>query len=342
MTRARNPYLGIMAAAAGITAAIEGLARRRGDALDANVPMFGLLLSLPAAAATRATAGALNRRGGTGTWPAGWVAWSVAATVASATAAVGTRVAAARLRPPRLEQQPYNYRHFHYGFYDRPRPDGVATSLVDAKVTDLDGNPVRLPDLVGARPLVIEFGSISCPIYTNKITETNEVARRHAGDADFAVLYTREAHPGATYDAIESLESKRRHAADTARLLGENRRLLVDDVEGTVHRQYGAFPNSMLVVGTDGVVSCWAEWTTPELMQAELERLLAAGGRGQDVDQALITYNFARPGAVGTDLAAFLRAGLRSLADFMLALPRMAVGRAMARFPGVGQRFRIV
>lgn len=340
--RKRSPYLGMMASAAAATAGIEAWARRRGDPLEGNVPTFGLLLALPAMVAFRAAASSRRHPEGTGTRPRGWAAWSAAATVASMASAVGARTAVHVIAPPKLDSQPYHYRHFHYGFYDVERPEGIGSALLDAKVTDLDGKTVNLPDLVDGRPLVIEFGSISCPIYTEKVNRTNGVADRYADRAHFVMLYTREAHPGPKYDAIDSLDDKRTRARDLEPVVGERRRIVLDDVDGKVHRHYGSFPNSLLVVGSDGVVACWAEWTTDRLMERELGRVLDNGGLGAGLRQTMVSYNFARPGTLGGDLRAFLRPGLRSLADFALALPRMALGRASAKVFKRASGLRIV
>jgi hypothetical protein len=339
----RSPYLGIVAVAVTATMSIETWARRRGYALEGNVPMFGLLLALPGLAVARAARGARRSPGGTGTKPRSWARWSVAAAAASIAAAAGTRTAAHIVAPPQLKGQPYHYRHFHYGFYGGERPTDVGATLLDAKVTRLDGSAVRLRDLIGERPLVIEFGSISCPIYTEKVDRTNAVADAYRTQADFAVLYTREAHPGANYDAIQSMEDKRGRAADLRSIVGEQRQVVLDDVDGAVHRHYGAFPNSLLVVGKDRVVTCWAEWTTADLMEREIRRVLDNGGNGAGLEQTMITYNFAKPGTIKGDVNAFLRPGVRALADFVLALPRMGFGRIAARMlPKSSTKFRIV
>ena len=62
------------------------------------------------------------------------------------------------------------------------------------ELEDLDGNPVRLSDLRGA-PVVLEFGSYSCPIFSDRVPAMERLAREHR-EAAFIVIAIREAHPG--------------------------------------------------------------------------------------------------------------------------------------------------
>ena len=55
---------------------------------------------------------------------------------------------------------------------------------------------VRLLDLVRAeRPLVVYFGSGSCPVFMSKLREFGDLAQDYSDIVDFAVVYIEEAHP---------------------------------------------------------------------------------------------------------------------------------------------------
>jgi hypothetical protein len=101
----------------------------------------------------------------------------------------------------------------------------------------LEGSRVSLSELRG-RPVVLEFGSYTCPIFCGHIEPMEAIAERHP-EATFLVLYTREAHPGEVTGEHRSVQDK--HAA-ARRLVAEEpikRAVLIDDLEGTVHRAYG-------------------------------------------------------------------------------------------------------
>src|SRR5438067_1205699 len=94
----------------------------------------------------------------------------------------------------------YNYRSFDHGSeaaeLERWRRDGPAIGqpAPEFELADLDGNLVRLSDLRG-RPVVLEFGSYTCPIFSGRVPAMEQLAREHP-EAICLVIYVREAHPG--------------------------------------------------------------------------------------------------------------------------------------------------
>jgi len=94
----------------------------------------------------------------------------------------------------------YNYAAFSWDFepdeLGRWLAEGPRTGEMapDFELTDLDGNAVRLGDLRG-RPVVIEFGSFTCPIFSDRVPQMERLARKHPAAA-FVVIAVREAHPG--------------------------------------------------------------------------------------------------------------------------------------------------
>ena len=91
--------------------------------------------------------------------------------------------------------------------------------------------------------------------------------------ASFVFLYTREAHPGGKYTHHSTLEQKLSHARDMVVQWSIERTMLVDDLEGTVHRAYGALPNMTYIVGAGGRVQYRADWTDPRTIGTALEQL---------------------------------------------------------------------
>ncbi|MCL7417041.1 MAG: hypothetical protein M8354_04285, partial [Halalkalicoccus sp.] len=91
----------------------------------------------------------------------------------------------------------YNYRRFRFWPADQGIDRGVTsgTEAPDATVYTLEGNPVELSGLWEDRPIVIEFGSITCPIFAAKVDAMDALAQTYDG-IDFYIVYTREAHPG--------------------------------------------------------------------------------------------------------------------------------------------------
>jgi len=223
---------------------------------------------------------------------------------------------------------PYNYRQFQFW----PARDGIHRSVsagdevVNATLYTLEGEPVELSTLWTDGPVVVEFGSITCPIFAMKTDAMDDLASQYEDRIKFYVVYTREAHPGQRYHRHTSLAQKRRHARDAKREEEIDREVLVDDVDGSMHRAYDSLPNAVYVIGQDGVVAHRADWLDTELLAEQLEALVAADGRGAGVSPTNVTENYHKPsgGLLKTTARVQRRAGAGSLRDFAAAVPEMA------------------
>lgn len=78
---------------------------------------------------------------------------------------------------------------------------------------------------------------------------------------EFLTVYVREPHPGEHYGPHRTFEQKLRHAADCAAQDDIRTRLVVDDLDGTMHRAYGMLPNMIYIIDRDGRVVYKAMWT---------------------------------------------------------------------------------
>lgn len=142
--------------------------------------------------------------------------------------------------------------------------------------------------------------------------------KAYEGKADFYVLYTREAHPGENYPAHKSFSDKVNDARDLKRLEKIERPILVDDLEGTMHRDYGARPNSVYVIGRDGIVLFRADWNDPEALKIQLDRLMENHGNASGLEAVDVADNFTaiNTGAVDTARRVLMRAGYAAVVDF--------------------------
>lgn len=165
----------------------------------------------------------------------------------------------------------YNYRHFgpeYYDFrkFDGPRPGEAAP---DFEATTLAGDGVRLSDYESSW-VVLETGSLTCPITDSKVRAMDKLARAFE-DVVFILLYTREAHPGEHWEAHESFQEKLDRARKFEDDYDVERTVLVDELEGTAHRKYGAMPNSVHVINPDGVVVMRGDWNNVKKVREVLE-----------------------------------------------------------------------
>lgn len=221
------------------------------------------------------------------------------------------------------DQGEYNYTRFRAGSYAFDRFPGprVGEPFPSCIVTDLDETPVTLAPRSG-RPFTLETGSITCPMFIGNVPKMEQVARDHP-EADHYVLYTREAHPGRHIGPPRSAEEKRARAERMQQEEDIARTILVDTVDGAVHRAIGPFPDLVYVVDGDGVVAHRSQWIDPATVDTVLEGLKAGKTvRRPPVDVA------PRPGPM---LRVLRRAGSPAARDLFLAIPRLAWTRLRLR-----------
>ncbi len=215
-----------------------------------------------------------------------------------------------------MKANEYNYRHFHVKHYDWVNFPGpkAGTKALDFSALTLNGDLVKLSDYFG-KPIVLETGSLSCPMYVMGIPQRATLARRHP-DVQFLVLYVREAHPGGKIAAHTTIQDKLALARRLPKEEHEMRTILVDDMAGSVHRLYSGYPNSVYVIDAQGlVVSRW-DWATPQ----RIEEVLSNPGKADDRERVQ-----PRPPTPQVALRVFHRAGWRSAFEFILGLPRLII-----------------
>ncbi len=139
----------------------------------------------------------------------------------------------------------------------------------------LDGEKIRLKDFRGRENVVLTFGSATCPFTAASIDGMNELYHEYAGKGiAFLFVYVREAHPGEKLGPHHSQENKE-EAAERFREEEEvDIPILVDEVNGRIHKKYGTLPNPAYLIDKSGRVAFRALWTRPNVMEDALDELL--------------------------------------------------------------------
>jgi len=208
----------------------------------------------------------------------------------------------------------YNYPRFLSGQYDFEVFEGpdAGEHYRDAGLKTLDGEAVRLSDFLARKPLVLETGSMTCPMYGKAVRPMQELAGRYP-ELEFVVMYVREAHPGERVGPHRTAEEKIAAARASSRRHGERRTVLIDDLDGTAHRLYGAMPNSIFVIDRDGTVVFRSIWNSAGDMDAVLRAFVQ--GR-KVVSRDLKPAPPFTPGSMRT----LLMGGVVALWDFLVSL----------------------
>ena len=219
-----------------------------------------------------------------------------------------------------MENTDYNYRNFKAKYYNfdafpGPKPGEKA---VDFSAQKLSGDEVRLSDYFG-RPIVMEAGSITCPVFCGKVGKMNELAQKYP-EVNFLVLYVREAHPGVKIGPHASLEEKTEVAKRLKEELQDNREILVDDVDGTAHTMYGLFPDSIYIIDKDSTVIYRAVWNNIRHVDEILESLQK--GIKPRMRESHRFINAPMP-----SLGRFAYGGYDAVIDFIKAFPGLILER---------------
>jgi peroxiredoxin len=154
-----------------------------------------------------------------------------------------------------------------------PRPGDRAPQF---EGRTLDGEQVRLKDFKGAKNVVLTFGSATCPQTAASLPGLNDLYQDRGDDEEFLFVYTREAHPGERLPSHETYEDKMNAAA----LLRDSEEIdipiVVDEVNGKIHRKYGKLPNPTFIVDKSGRIAFRSLSTRPAVIAEALDELLRA------------------------------------------------------------------
>ena len=131
----------------------------------------------------------------------------------------------------------------------------------------------------------------------------------------------REAHPGSRLGAHISDEQKRKMSLDMKDIYTDQRRVLVDDLNGTMHHLYGALPNMVYVINPEGRVIYRCDWSFPKKVEKVLQN------RDQIHTDDHVQIITAAPWIM---IPTVLRGGWDALWDIAVAMPMIILAHLRA------------
>jgi alkyl hydroperoxide reductase subunit AhpC len=132
-------------------------------------------------------------------------------------------------------------------------PARVGAPAPEFEAVRLDGGRFRLADVRGRRHVVLMMGAITSPMTAIAIPGMNRLYEEFGGrDVEFFLVYVKESHPAENYRHHTSMEQKMAYARDLLRLEKPAFPILVDSLDGAIHRSYGQRPAALFVVHKDG------------------------------------------------------------------------------------------
>jgi tetratricopeptide (TPR) repeat protein len=157
----------------------------------------------------------------------------------------------------------------------------------DFSLTDTSsGKMVALSGFRGKSPVVLVFGSYSCPNFRSSADQLKSMYARYGSSVPFLLVYIREAHADASWQSTRNvrdgitlppattLSAKNDHAAMCSRTLHLPFPSVVDGMDNAVERAYNAWPSRAFIVGIDGRLMYSTRLTELDFHPDEMESVL--------------------------------------------------------------------
>jgi Spy/CpxP family protein refolding chaperone len=158
----------------------------------------------------------------------------------------------------------------------------AGSPVPNVKVYELNG-PTFDPAKYKGKVIVLEFGSLSCPVFRDQVKQMEQLRLSEDTKAFFMVVYTREAFPAGDKDVLRnkeqgfsvpqarSLDERRTEARLAQEKLGITIPIAVDSMDDAASTAFDAFPNGAIVIGKDGNIAARQQWTNPDTLRNEID-----------------------------------------------------------------------
>lgn len=226
----------------------------------------------------------------------------------------------------------YNYTKFVNKEYDFLHSSGVKSGEIipNFSFLTLDGKTKTISDFAD-KPIILETGSLSCGMFAGQGNAMNQLANTNK-DFNFLLLYIREAHPGKLINAHNTIEQKCKLANRLNREDKiENRTIIIDDINGTVHKFLGAFPNMVFILDINRQVIFKDDWNNAKVLEDAMREYMATQ------KPLLQKWTMLPLPNIPLEYKIFKRAGWDAGLDFILALPQLLfshlLGGLCSKFP---------
>jgi peroxiredoxin len=180
------------------------------------------------------------------------------------------------------EERAYNSEEFTAAASTQINPGETLAAKVgiaapEFETSTVDGAVIRLSDFRGKRHVVMMTGAVTSPMCAFEVPAFNQLQKEFDDKkVSFFLLYTRESHPAENYGAHNSFEQKVAYARDLKRLENIQFPILVDHLDGRIHRAYGVWPNALFVIHKDGRLIFRSNMANHGELRQFLDDLLAA------------------------------------------------------------------
>ena len=163
----------------------------------------------------------------------------------------------------------------------------IAQAAPDFELADAaTGKQVRLRDFRGKRPVVLIFGSYSCPNFRGSASALRSLQQKYGSRVAFLLVYIREAHSTGDWQSTRNtneeadtappsnMGEKTEHASMCSRRLHLPFPAVVDGLNDAVEKAYNAWPSRAFVITREGRIAYTTRLTELEFHADDMESAL--------------------------------------------------------------------
>lgn len=217
-----------------------------------------------------------------------------------------------------------------------PQPGDKAPEF---ELQTVDGKTIQSADILSGRPVLLTFGSMSCPMTASSISPLQRLHAEFGDKVDFLMLNVREAHPGENIVQPDTFDEKLEHARAMKKQFDIPFSVAVDDIDGTLHRALDTKPNAAYLIDIDGTIAFRSLWAADE---NGLREALTKITQGQNLAKRQSLAMFGPlAGGMGYFHEVLKRAGRQAQLDMLKAAPPIfLVGRIASLFQTLSPKSR--
>jgi len=228
------------------------------------------------------------------------------------------------------QERSYNLEEFAAGVNltnpGESMPAKVGAAAPEFEATTVDGQQVRLSDFHGKQHVVMMTGAITSPMCAFEVPAINQLQQDIADkQIVFFLLYTRESHPAENYGAHTSFEQKTAYARELRKLENIRFPIIVDHLDGRIHRAYGLWPNALFVIHKDGRLIFRSNMANHTELRQFLEEIIVAENAAAVGRVLHLQYServIAHEADQATHRRVYQRAGPKAFADYWAKRPQ--------------------
>jgi tetratricopeptide (TPR) repeat protein len=167
------------------------------------------------------------------------------------------------------------------GTRQRPQPGEKAPRFTATKLDS--GGAVSLETMGKDAPVLLVFGSYTCPNFRAAAPSLNKLYAAYKGRLGFYLVYIREAHStgdwqstrneraGISMRPARTMDDQKQHATTCVRKLHIDFPALLDGMDGAAEKAYGAWPSKAYLIDRDGNIAFATGLSELDFKPAELE-----------------------------------------------------------------------